>query len=147
MIAYDLKCGNNHVFEGWFDNLEAFEDQKEKGLVSCPVCDDARIERLPSTFAIRSAASSPKSSLPVTDAQDPRNQMEWFGKQVANYIEKNFDDVGCNFAQEALKIHYGAAEPRNIRGSSSDEEEKVLRKEGIKFLKFPVPAPPDRDDA
>ena len=142
MIAYDFKCGNDHVFEGWFDNLDSFEDQMERGLVSCPICDDGRIERLPSTFAIKSAASSLKNSPEHSNAQ-----MDVLGKQLSEYIENNFDDVGCNFAQEALKIHYGASEPRNIRGSSSDEEEKVLRKEGVKFLKFPVPAPSDSDDA
>jgi hypothetical protein len=73
--------------------------------------------------------------------------MTQLGRQVANYIENNFEDVGCNFAKEALKIHYGACEAKNIRGSSTDEEEKMLRKEGVKFLKFPVPTPTDLDDA
>jgi len=54
-------------------------------------------------------------------------------------VQKNFDDVGCNFAQEALKIHYGAVEPRNIRGVSTKEEEKTLKEEGIEFFKVPMP--------
>ena len=37
------------------------------------------------------------------------------GKSGREFVEKNFDDVGCDFAKEALKIHYGATEPRNIR--------------------------------
>ncbi len=141
MIAYDLKCANGHVFEGWFDDLETYEQQKEKGLISCPACDDDRIERLPSTFAIKA------SSIPARDYPAQEGQLEQIGKQVAEYIEKNFDDVGSNFAKEALKIHYGATEPRNIRGSSSLEEEKILRKEGVKFLKFPMQTSDDREDA
>ncbi|MEJ2169579.1 MAG: DUF1178 family protein [Desulfobacterales bacterium] len=61
------------------------------------------------------------------------------------FVEKNFDDVGCDFAKEALKIHYGAAEPRNIRGVSTKEEEKTLREEGIQFFKIPLPAGQDTD--
>jgi len=44
-----------------------------------------------------------------------------------------------------LKIHYGATEPRNIRGVSTKEEEKTLKEEGIQFFKIPIPAPPDTD--
>jgi hypothetical protein len=53
--------------------------------------------------------------------------------------------VGCDFAKEALKIHYGAAEPRNIRGVSTKEEEKTLTDEGIQFIKIPMPARPDTE--
>jgi hypothetical protein len=66
-------------------------------------------------------------------------------KEFADFVAKNFDNVGCNFAREALKIHYGAAEPRNIRGVSTHEEEKILKQEGIEFIKLPVPAPPESE--
>jgi hypothetical protein len=67
------------------------------------------------------------------------------GKEIIDYVEKNFDDVGCDFAKEALKIHYGVEEPRNIRGVSTKAEEKMLKEEGIDFVKIPMPAPPDTD--
>ncbi|MBW1713335.1 MAG: DUF1178 family protein, partial [Deltaproteobacteria bacterium] len=38
MIAFDLSCAQGHLFEGWFDSAEAFEDQKKRGLVTCPLC-------------------------------------------------------------------------------------------------------------
>jgi hypothetical protein len=53
--------------------------------------------------------------------------------------------VGCDFAKEALKMHYGAAEPRNITGVSTKEEEKTLNEEGIQFFKIPMPIAPDTD--
>jgi hypothetical protein len=108
MIAYDIQCVNGHAFEGWFEDSEAYEAQKKKELIACPVCNNTRVSRIPSTFAI-------------------------------------FDDVGCDFAKEALKIHYGVEEPRNIRGVSTKEEEKMLKKEGVDFVKIPMPAPPDTD--
>jgi hypothetical protein len=53
--------------------------------------------------------------------------------------------VGSEFAKEALKIHYGVSAPRNIRGSSTPQEEETLRQEGVAFLKVPVPATPESD--
>ena len=71
--------------------------------------------------------------------------LEKISKEAIDFVEKNFDNVGCEFAKEALKIHYGAAEPRNIRGVSTNEEEKILRDEGVEFFKIPLPARPETD--
>jgi hypothetical protein len=141
MIAYDLQCGNGHTFEGWFEDSKAFLGQKKKGLISCPICNDTQVLRLPSTFAIKNApAVKPKEA-------GPRDEAMWaqFGKQLVEFVDKNFDDVGCDFSKEALKIHYGATEPRNIRGVSTQAEEKTLQQEGVQFFKIPMPAPPDTD--
>ena len=43
MIVFDLNCGNNHQFESWFANSEAFEKLKAAGEITCPVCGDARV--------------------------------------------------------------------------------------------------------
>jgi len=139
MIAYDLQCVNGHTFEGWFEDGKAYKDQEKKGLISCPVCDETSVSRILSTFAI-------KKSLPTTketagDVVDPAR----ISQKIVAYVEKNFDDVGPEFTTEALKIHYGVNEPRNIRGVSTKEEEKVLKKEGIQFIKFPLPSHPDAD--
>ena len=140
MIAYDLQCVNGHAFEGWFEDRKAYLDQQKKGMIACPVCNDTSVSIIPSTFAIKSSqVLQPKQST----AKDDR--LTKAGKEIIDFVEKNFDDVGYDFAKEALKIHYGAAEPRNIRGVSTKEEEKVLKKEGIKFFKIPMPAPPDTD--
>ena len=64
--------------------------------------------------------------------------MSKIGKRFAEFIEKNFDNVGPDFSEEALKIHYGVSESRNIRGSSTPEEEKTLKDEGIEFIKLPM---------
>ncbi len=71
--------------------------------------------------------------------------MKKVGKEIVDYVGKNFDDVGCDFAKEALKIHYGVKEARNIRGISTKEEEKMLKEEGIDFVKIPMPVTPDTD--
>lgn len=141
MIAFDLQCANGHTFEGWFDDSRTYEEQKEKGLIACPVCDDTGVSRIPSRFAI-------KSSQPVVAPPAPREphvDMEVLTRKVVEYVEKNFDNVGADFTTEALKIHYGVSEPRNIRGVSTSEEEKTLKKEGIQYFKIPIPVPPDSE--
>ena len=134
MIAYDLQCSQGHQFEGWFEDSLAFERQKKQGLIACPVCEDTAIEKMPSTFAIKGASST----LPM-NADGPVDTAA-LGKQIVEYVENNFDNVGPDFAEEALKMHYGVAEPRNIRGVSTPQEEETLKSEGIHFFKFPVPA-------
>jgi hypothetical protein len=59
-------------------------------------------------------------------------------QKIYDYIDKNFEDVGLNFAREALKIHYGEAEQRNIKGMALPNEEKLLKDEGVSFLKIPI---------
>ena len=140
MIAYDLKCTNGHIFEGWFEDAKAFEAQSEKGLIACPLCSDISVFRIPSTFAIKSS-QSPQSESKETF------YLEKLGKQLIDYVEKNFDDVGSDFTREALKMHYGITESRNIRGASTEQEEKVLKDEGIQFFKIPMPRTPKDSDS
>ena len=132
MIAYDLKCQNGHTFEGWFEDAKAFNKQLKAGLIGCPVCDDTHITRIPSTFAIK---GSPTPSPGTPNQVNP----EAMAQAIAHYVDQNFDNVGADFAKEALKIHYGVNEPRNIRGVSTPQEEETLRKEGVEFVKFPLP--------
>ncbi len=132
MIVFDLECSQRHVFEGWFDSFEAFQEQNAKGLVTCPYCDDSNVRKVISPVAVK--RSSPNSQ-PVPDHVDYQR----LAKEVIDYIKKNSEDVGARFAAEALKIHYGVAEKRNIRGSATSEEEKTLKEEGVEFFKIPMP--------
>ena len=134
MIAFDLQCENGHVFEGWFESGEAFENQKKKRLVTCPVCNTISVSKLPTRFGIMKSSSASKSV-----QIDEQAMMASIGRKIVDFVEKNFDDVGTDFTKEALKMHYGVESPRNIRGVSSQEEEKVLKEEGIDFMKIPMP--------
>ncbi|MBW2449002.1 MAG: DUF1178 family protein [Deltaproteobacteria bacterium] len=138
MIAYDLQCVNGHSFEGWFEDRKAYEAQKKKALIACPVCSSTSIARVPSTFAI-------KSSNPLKEISDYQADVENIGRKIVDFVEKNFDDVGADFAKEALKMHYGVTKARNIRGVSTKEEEKTLKEEGVQFFKVPMPEVPDTD--
>jgi len=138
MIAYDLQCVNGHSFEGWFEDRKAYNAQKKKALIACPVCNSTSIARIPSMFAI-------KSSAPLKELSDQQADIENIGNKIVDFVEKNFDDVGTDFAKEALKMHYGVTKARNIRGLSTKEEEKTLKEEGVHFIKVPIPDVPDTD--
>ena len=132
MKVYDLQCSGGHSFEGWFDDLEDLENQIAGGMISCPSCGESSVRRIPSSFAIKGKRSEIN--------QEAAAQM--LGKAFMNYLNKNFEDVGPQFAKEALKIHYGASEARDIRGVSTPAEEKMLQDEGVNFFKVGQAAPP-----
>ncbi len=134
MIAYDLKCDNDHTFEGWFENAQSYEHQNEKDLISCPVCGSTSIHRAPSTFGI------------TRHRDQPPNEQLHPAQLIKKFIEENFEDVSTEFAAEALKMHYHVTENRNIRGISTEQEEEMLRQEGVPFFKMPIFSYSDEDD-
>jgi hypothetical protein len=138
MIAYDLQCINGHSFEGWFEDRKAYEKQEKDDLIACPVCNSTSITRIPSTFAIKSSTS-------LKEFSDQQADLLNMGQKIIDFVEKNFDDVGTDFSKEALKMHYGVSEARNIKGVSTKEEEKTLIKEGVQFFKVPIPVAPDTE--
>ena len=139
MIAFDLRCSNGHNFEGWFKDLESFDEQNSKGMITCPFCKETNITRVLSPVAIKSGQGEEKS-------RETEPDYKKLAIGVMEYIKNNFDDVGTDFAKEALKMHYGVAKKRNIRGSATAEEEEILKEEGIKFSKIPFIKPKDGDN-
>lgn len=134
MIVYDLSCGNGHTFEGWFQDPKAFQEQQRKSLIACPLCNDTSIQVLPSTFGIRKSPTKPPRP-----SKDETPEHALTPEKIVSFLEHNFENVGVKFAQEALKMHYDVSKKRNIRGTSTPAEEETLQKEGIKFLKLPIP--------
>ena len=148
MVIFDLICSQGHRFEGWFENLQELEVQLEQRLISCPACEDSDVQRLPSTFGIVKKSSSPETPQPkptlpkIKDGSkvSPGEVLEVLDKwrKLSEKVEKEFDDVGSHFSEEALKIHYGSTKKRNIRGQSTEDQEKMLREEGVTFFKLPM---------
>jgi hypothetical protein len=129
MIVFDLRCVKDHRFEGWFASNEEFARQLAAGQVACPYCDDTRIEKALSPVAVKKSSGSPLSREAALQA--------W--AQICRYVQDSFEDVGHSFAKEALKIHCGLSEERQIRGVTTAAEEETLREEGVPFAKIPMP--------
>ncbi|HEY4084047.1 MAG TPA: DUF1178 family protein [Burkholderiaceae bacterium] len=136
MLVLNLNCAQGHGFEGWFGSADDFESQRERGLVSCPVCANAEIKRMPSAPRLNVRATEPAAAPNVAEVQARVMQA------VQQMISKS-EDVGKEFAAEARRIHYGRAEERSIRGEASRDETEALLDEGIPVLPLPAPA----DDA
>ena len=138
MIVYDLQCSKGHMFEGWFDNLESFTKQDVKDMISCPTCNDTSIKKVLSPVSVRTSSSSEvKKDLSSIDYQK-------LAKGLMEYINNDFEDTGVNFTKEALKIHCGVSEKRNIKGVATLEEEEILKDEGVQFFKIPTPKTDDK---
>jgi len=128
MIAFDLMCGNGHIFECWFKDSASYEEQKEEGIINCPICNDTQIEKVLSPFMVKKGVSEKKQEV------NPAHVLQ----AIQNFVDKHFEDVGVNFTKEALKIHYGETQKRNIKGTATSEEETLLKKEGVQFIKIPI---------
>ena len=133
MIIYDLKCEKGHAFEGWFQDQLAWNLQKSQKLVSCPVCSSSNIEIVPSSVTIMGKDSRAASKLQEKEVS-PIKALQ----ALHQYIDKNFEDVGDKFAEVALKIHCGEEEKRNIKGTTTPQEENSLKEEGVQFIKIPM---------
>ena len=128
MIIYELECAGGHTFEGWFRGKEELDSEKAAGRLSCPACGDSEVRVLPSGGHVGRSRGETGSG-PDTAA---------IFKILGQFLEKNFDNVGPDFTEEALKMHFGEIDTRNIRGTATPDEEKELLQEGVEFVKFPV---------
>jgi len=153
MIRYALHCEHGHDFESWFQNSAAYDRQVKRGLVGCPVCASAKVDkaimapRLARADAVEPAPLAPPASppapakAPVAMMSPPEREFRKKLKELREHITKSADYVGPRFPEEARKIHYGETEHRSIYGEASPEEAKELRDEGIEF--HPLPILPD----
>jgi hypothetical protein len=132
MIRYDLICDQGHEFDGWFSDSVAFDKQQRRKLVECSHCGSDKIEKQIMSPGI------PSKSNRKSDSADPRAQamMQMMREFRAN-VEKNSENVGNNFAEEARKIHYKETEERGIYGNASAEEARDLIEEGIDVAPLP----------
>jgi hypothetical protein len=138
LIVFDLECGHGHRFEGWFNNTASFEEQNLKKLVTCPICSDTQVRRVLSPVATKTARSEPEKRPEQIDYRR-------LAKEIVDYVNTHFEDVGSNFSKEALKMQYGVSEKKNIKGSATADEEKMLRDEKIDFFKLPIPRTDDKN--
>jgi len=139
MIRYALVCENAHEFEGWFGSSGDFDDQAQRGLVACPVCDTRSVAK--QIMAPSVAGTKKTTDLPP---QMRSMVMEAMGR-VRKHVEENFDYVGDTFADEARAIHEGRSEDRGIYGEATPAQIKSLTEDGVPIAAMP-PAPPKKSE-
>jgi hypothetical protein len=147
MIHYQLRCGQSHGFDGWFNDSASFEKQAKRGLIECPECGGTDVER-----ALMTPAVAKRESLPVPVAEPPPPAPSAAAEKAAvrvpakmlaalqrmrAEVEKNCDYVGPDFADQARAMHRGEVEPKGIYGETTDEQAESLTEEGIEVAKIP----------
>lgn len=140
MIRYTLRCASDHEFEGWFANSSAYDKQREAKQLLCPVCGSGKVEKALMAPSIVSGKSAPPAVKAPAGKPVPEEAVQ-FMRELKTFIEKNTDNVGSRFAEEALKIHHEEVEARNIRGEATRDELAELRDEGVEV--FPLPVIPE----
>jgi hypothetical protein len=185
MKVLDLQCDQHHVFEGWFGSEDDYQSQLARGLLTCPMCGDARVTKklsaprlnlntqrgdrnstsdttaMPADTAATHASGASTPPVPhsaqasavapavpalasqLPSLQDVANlepaQLQAALLNMVRQVVANTEDVGDSFPEEARKMHYGEAEPRNIRGHATPEETEELMDEGIAVMPLPLP--------
>jgi len=159
MISFNLICDHDHGFEGWFNSSADYTDQQARGLVTCPICDSANITkglmtpnvaaksntkseasgRTPAMVSAPSRANLPPQMTAQITPEMAKAAAETLAamRKLQSTIEKQCDNVGDAFAEEARKIHYGESDPRGIYGQTTDQEAESLLEEGIAIAKMP----------
>lgn len=156
MIHYSLVCHKGHDFESWFANSAAYDKQARRGLISCPLCGSAKVEKAimaprlarkdKSSIMAPAEESAPTSApagppTPVAMISPQEQEFRKKLKELRDHLTANADNVGKKFPEEARKMHYGETEHRSIYGEASPQDAKDLHEEGIEF--HPLPVLPD----
>lgn len=156
MILYRLSCAADHDFESWFRDSTAYDEQRARGLVACPVCGSAEVEKAlmapalgrgTRKFAVETAAEVPvaepaevavPAAQPVALVSEKEQQLRAMLRAVRAHVVANSVDVGDEFATLARRMHEGEEEKRAIRGEATPDEVRALIEDEIEILPLPV---------
>ena len=137
MIVFDLRCDGGHVFESWFGSSADYADQKERGLVRCPLCDSASVEK-----AVMAPNVAAKGNQRAATTPDP---MKAALAALAKAQEKALEGsewVGSRFADRARAMHLGEEATAPIHGQATPQEARALVEEGVPVAPLPLPVVP-----
>jgi hypothetical protein len=151
MIHYQLRCSQDHEFDGWFKDSDGFERQVKRGLVECPQCGDVKVGRALMAPAVPKkgraerlpvAATPPQPMVPTAGAVPATTgplpaQVRAALQRMRAEVERHCDYVGPQFAEEARKMHRGESDKRGIYGETSPEQAEALAEEGIEVSQIP----------
>lgn len=159
MKVLDLQCAQQHRFEGWFDSEADYASQHTRGLVTCPLCGDATIQKLLSAPRLnlksargiessapeQSAEPASQSTEPSVDTPAPSGnvgapeaELQARLMRAMREVLAKTEDVGERFADQARAMHHGDIEQRSIRGQTTPDVAMELAEEGIEVMPLPM---------
>ena len=131
MIKFNLSCKCGKSFESWFASSKEFNSLSKKKLVRCVNCNSSSVKK-----SIMSPNLATKSNKKL-DSQSATKKIKKELLKFKKYIEKNCENVGDNFAQEARNIHYDNKKLKSIYGRATAEQANELQDEGIDIATIP----------
>ena len=129
MIKYRLICKDcETTIDSWFSSSKEYERLKKKNFVNCHICNSLSVEKTlmsPSVFMSKNGSK--------TDSQIQKyKKTKKIILEYQQFIKKNFNYVGENFAYEARSLHYkNKKASKGIYGTTTKEDLKELKEEGI----------------
>jgi len=108
VIKYQLQCDKDHQFEGWFQSGDAFDTQKKRGFVECPVCQSNKVDRAIMAPSVARTDKEIVASLPV--AQEP------------NWVSAGSEEI--LMSPEMIELRERMAELRDEMIKNADENNK-----------------------
>lgn len=155
MIVFDLKCeSQGHVFEAWFGSSADYEDQKARGLLTCPLCGDEHVGKAVMAPAVAPKGNSRPEIVPQAPSSDDASIAMGAGEEakmrelvlaLAKAQQKALEDstwVGRDFAEQARAMHYGEQDRASIHGEVALHEARALMAEGVEVAPLPFPVLP-----
>lgn len=147
MIVFDLKCASgDHVFEAWFGDSAAYEDQRSRALIACPVCGDTGIDKAVMAPRIPAKGNKRIESGQASAPSDP-DRKSILGKlaTVQSEMLRTSEWVGRDFDMRARAMDAGDLPRATIHGEVTQDEARALIDDGVGVapLLFPV-VPPDK---
>ena len=135
MIKYKLVCNDcDDTFDSWFASSKEFERLKKKKFLSCHKCNSIEMEK---SLMKPNVVNKNKSQREPISKEFNLNFKKTI-KEYQNFIKKNFDYVGGNFAYEARSIHYDKKKrKKGIFGKASNADINELKEEGIETHSIP----------
>jgi len=143
MIKYRLICDGEHEFDGWFPSSKDFDKQKKNGYLTCPICDSGNVDK--ALMAPRVQTSKKKKTEKklesyrksiVSDEMMLASQAKTVMRRIKKHIEKEFENVGNKFYDEAIKASEGQRDDK-FYGTPTKEQVNDLLDDGIDLFHVP----------
>ena len=152
MIKYQLKCissfcSNEKEFDGWFQSIEAYENQKLQKLINCPVCGSDKIVKsltAPSLKINKNKTLDNKTK----QQKNPKNNINFSSNENSDYIttilrtlkkevQRNSTYVGNEFVSQVRSMKEGKMKEKPIHGQGTSKDIQELRDDGIEIVNIP----------
>ncbi len=131
MIKYRLICKDcETTFDSWFSLSKEYERLKKKKFLNCHICNSLNIEKTLMSPSVLVLKNNSKNDKKIKKYKETKKII----LKYQEFIKKNFDYVGENFAYEVRSVHYkNKKASKGIYGTATKEDLKELKEEGIEI--------------